>query len=151
MWVCWWVALLHSAGLSVPLSGVLCRLWLPDDSRTEGESLRLLLDTLSSPYIERAWWFNPMRDLTRDQCRYAPSQWERTLYCNSVSHWLGTFFDWSLPYWMGHVACMMTLWHENAFFITGLLWGESTNGFPSQMVSIMELWLFSLLLLLKKR
>ena len=26
----------------------------------------------------------------------APSQWETTLHCNVVSHWLGTFIKWSL-------------------------------------------------------
>ena len=27
---------------------------------------------------------------------YAPSQWETTLLCNVVSHWLGAYTDWSL-------------------------------------------------------
>ena len=31
-----------------------------------------------------------------DQTRYAPSQWETSLHCNDVSHWLGTYLDWSL-------------------------------------------------------
>ena len=27
---------------------------------------------------------------------YAPSQWETTLQCNAVSHWLGSYTKWSL-------------------------------------------------------
>ena len=38
-------------------------------------------------------WFH-----TRDQSRYAPSQWETSLQCNDVSHWLGAYLDWSLPH-----------------------------------------------------
>ena len=33
---------------------------------------------------------------SRDQFRYAPSQWETSLHCNDVSHWLGACIDWSL-------------------------------------------------------
>ena len=32
----------------------------------------------------------------RDQFVYAPYQWETTLQCNVVSHWLGTYTKWSL-------------------------------------------------------
>ena len=32
----------------------------------------------------------------RDQSIYAPSQWETSLQCNNVSHWLGAELDWSL-------------------------------------------------------
>ena len=32
----------------------------------------------------------------RDQSRYAPNQWETSLQCNDVSHWLGAHLDWSL-------------------------------------------------------
>ena len=35
--------------------------------------------------------------LSREQSRYAPSQWEMALQCDNVSHWLSTFLDWSLP------------------------------------------------------
>ena len=28
---------------------------------------------------------------------YVPSQWERTLQCNIISNWPGTYTDWSLP------------------------------------------------------
>ena len=34
----------------------------------------------------------------RDNFVYAPSQWETTLQCNVVSHWLGAYTKWSLPY-----------------------------------------------------
>ena len=32
----------------------------------------------------------------RDQIVYVPSQWEMTLHCNVISHWLGTYTKWSL-------------------------------------------------------
>ena len=32
----------------------------------------------------------------RHQSRYAPCQWEASLQCNDVSHWLGAYLDWSL-------------------------------------------------------
>ena len=34
--------------------------------------------------------------IPRDQSRYVPSQWETSLHCNDVSHWLGTYLDRSL-------------------------------------------------------
>ena len=41
-------------------------------------------------------WYN---ETCRDQSRYLPSQWETSLQCNDVSHWLGTYLDWT---WLGH-------------------------------------------------
>ena len=32
----------------------------------------------------------------RDHFEYAPKQWETTLQCNVVPHWLATYTDWSL-------------------------------------------------------
>ena len=32
----------------------------------------------------------------RYQSRYVPSQWETSLQCKDVSHWLGAYLDWSL-------------------------------------------------------
>ena len=37
----------------------------------------------------------------RDQSRYAPIQWETSLHCNDVFHWLGAYLGWSLT---------LTLW-----------------------------------------
>ena len=34
-----------------------------------------------------------------DHIVYVPSQWETTLHCNVVSHWLGTYIQWSLHTW----------------------------------------------------
>ena len=33
----------------------------------------------------------------RDHFVYGPSQWETTLHCNVVSHWMGIYTKWSLP------------------------------------------------------
>ena len=34
--------------------------------------------------------------ILRESFVYAPSQWEMTLQCNVVSHWLGAYTEWSL-------------------------------------------------------
>ena len=39
---------------------------------------------------------HPCLHLSRDHFVYAPSQWETTLQCNVVSHWLGAFTKLSL-------------------------------------------------------
>ena len=44
--------------------------------------------------------------LHRDQFLYVPSQWETTLQCNVVSHWLGAFIKWSLLTWQ---CCHMSI------------------------------------------
>ena len=35
-------------------------------------------------------------DINRDQSRNAPSQWESSLQCNDVYHWLCAYLEWSL-------------------------------------------------------
>ena len=34
--------------------------------------------------------------MCRDHSVYPPSQWEMALHCNTVSHWLGAYTEWSL-------------------------------------------------------
>ena len=36
---------------------------------------------------------------TRDDSRFAPSQWETALLCNEVSHWLGASLESALLHW----------------------------------------------------
>ena len=38
----------------------------------------------------------------QDQSRYAPSQWEMSLQCNDISHWLSAYLDWSLQSFVVH-------------------------------------------------
>ena len=46
--------------------------------------------------------------------RYAPSQWEMSLQCNNISHWLGAYLDWSLEMevcgWCN--ICWWCVWHK---------------------------------------
>ena len=56
--------------------------------------------------------------LFRDQSRYVPSQWETLLHCNTVSHWLGAYLDWSLPITWQYIPWIM---HMFFFFVTILL------------------------------
>ena len=43
-----------------------------------------------------AWHNNDTGRISRDHFVYVPSQWETTLQCNVVSHWLGAYTKWSL-------------------------------------------------------
>ena len=43
------------------------------------------------------WWYH----FNRGHFVYAPTQWEVTLQCNIVSHWLGAYTEWSLFQWPG--------------------------------------------------
>ena len=54
------------------------------------------------------------------QFRCAPSQWETSLHCNDVSHWLGAYLDWSLVSRFG-VSCLVR-WN------TAISWQPRTNG-----------------------
>ena len=51
----------------------------------------------------------------RDPSRYAPSQWETSLHCNDVSHWLGAYLDWSLHMRVIHCCRdhqILTVWFQ---------------------------------------
>ena len=41
---------------------------------------------------------------SRDHFVNAPSQWEMTLHCNLVSHWLGAYTKWSLNIMQSHIT-----------------------------------------------
>ena len=47
---------------------------------------------------------SPMVFVNRDHFVHAPSQWETTLHCNVVSHWLGACKKLSLMVWINHQA-----------------------------------------------
>ena len=47
-------------------------------------------------YISKSGNSNINTRCHRDHFVYAPSQWEMTLQCNVVSHWLGAYTKWSL-------------------------------------------------------
>ena len=69
-----------------------------------------------------AWIFlsqvhNKHHDDIRDQPRYAPSQWETSLQCNDVSHWLGAYLDWSLWYHL-----------DQCRYIHSLCFGKTMSG-----------------------
>ena len=55
--------------------------------------------------------------MIRDHFVYAPNQWETTLQCNVVSHWLGASTERSLMMWatvyLGHGLCVV--WLQNFF------------------------------------
>ena len=80
--------------------------------------------------------------LHRDHFVYEPSQWEMTLQCNVISHWLGAFTKWfpitALPHEHRDVSNHQQLNHLfNSLFrltpkqtskhhIAALLWGKPT-------------------------
>ena len=46
-------------------------------------------------YVSYVSW-QLYQDTIRVHSVYAPSQWEMTLHCKVISHWLGTYTKWSL-------------------------------------------------------
>ena len=57
--------------------------------------LHLMTYFLVPACFSTQWWRN-IQTTYRDHFVYAPNQWETTLQCNVVSHWLGAFTRWSL-------------------------------------------------------
>ena len=43
-------------------------------------------------------WLSRNIAISKDNFVYVLSQWEMTLYCNVISHWLGTYIKWSLDF-----------------------------------------------------
>ena len=58
------------------------------------ESVKMLIMILTASIISYCVIQWPV--MGRDHFVYTPSQWETTLQCNVVSHWLGAFTEWSL-------------------------------------------------------
>ena len=60
--------------------------------------------------------------IIRDDCVYVPSQWEMTLHCNVISHWLGAYTKSSLDYiHMPHVLlCILT--YTSRIYLFSLIW-----------------------------
>ena len=57
---------------------------------------------------------------TQDHSVYAPSQWQTTIQCNVVSHWLGAYTNWSLyTHYIPLNMCVDLLWF-------GILWPYKT-------------------------
>ena len=79
----------------------------------------------------------------RDRSRYAPSQWETSIQCNNISHWLGSYLDWSpvteifFVFWWCHdmetVSELLVLCERNS---------PVTGGFLSQWATNAKCWCF---------
>ena len=96
--------------------------------------------------------------LYMDQFVYAPSQWETTLYCNVVSHWLGAYTKWSqtlmltwkhLSYrrwWRetGYFGCSWCVcWRWRAYWSTAWCWrraGTQTSWYHTSRSAPTTLW-----------
>ena len=78
---------------------------------------------------------------SRDCFLYAPSQWETTLHCKVISHWLGAYTKWSLrqvyklhlPHWLRlHMKICPThffavnVWRRVSFAVPG--WAQNILG-----------------------
>ena len=94
-------------------------------------------------YSDVTWGSWPLRSpatrcFIRDHFVNVPSQWETTLHCNAVSHWLCVYTKWSLVY-----SRVCSGWHQRKHQNSMLLAhceGNPlmTGGFPSQRASNME-------------
>ena len=54
----------------------------------------------------------------RDHFVNAPSQWEMTLHCNIVFHWIGAFTKWSLKLYRYPGVLLNWDWHDNNMIAT---------------------------------
>ena len=50
------------------------------------------------------WILNLLSTISRDHSGYGLNQWNTTLECNIVSHWLNPHPEWSLIFYQGHYA-----------------------------------------------
>ena len=79
-----------------------------------------------------------------DDCVYAPSQWETTLQCNVVSHWLGAYKKWSLSPWpmwdylkiVNELCQAMFLWATISVILSLTHWGLVTHICVSKLTII---------------
>ena len=71
----------------------------------------------------------PSGCLLRADSRFAPSQWETSLLCNDVSHWLGTSLESSLL--LLYLSALLKL-HIHSVILMGLcncpIWGNGKIG-----------------------
>ena len=85
----------------------------------------------------------------RDQSRYAPSQWEMSLQCNDISHWLGEYLDWSLLFTLlgcRYTAAIMSVCAHQLVPDTHQNWGFSRITHRSMVIIICGPYHFSLCL-----
>ena len=45
--------------------------------------------------VSQLWLQDSKNTVCRDQCVYAPRQWEMALHCNAAYHWVGAYTEWS--------------------------------------------------------
>ena len=77
----------------------------------------------------------------RDHSVYAPSQWETVLQCNAVSHWLGSYTEWSLLTVCPPQETLQLLWplmkiHNTRTTRTPAFWDTNSRNFPK--IQILE-------------
>ena len=74
--------------------------WDSQDPSGPHVGLVNLVSWVAVVWYKLIWWISfRVTSLTlgnKDRFVNAPSQWEVTLHCNVVSHWLGAFTKWSL-------------------------------------------------------
>ena len=72
----------------------LCHNWWCTAGWGIGSALRCIGGPRTPEQTPYRWWREPGD--TRDHLVFASSQWETTLQCDVVSHWLGAYTKWSL-------------------------------------------------------
>ena len=65
----------------------------------------------------------------RDHSVYASSQWEMALHCNTISHWLGAYTEWSLKFTLQWILCMRPTNETWRYTVTSSLigWAHTQN------------------------
>ena len=104
-------------------------------------SIKKMINSGLSCAVSSGIWFS------RADSRFAPSQWETTLLCNDVSHWLGASTARIRPGW--HLRDML-LFFLLPFFLLFFFWGKVVTFFPVSLSSSRLLPFFLLLFFLPK-
>ena len=76
-------------------------IWLPQCQWSNPEGYQKVPGSLQHLLYRSSSW-------CREQSRYIPSQWETLLQCNDISHWLGTYLDWSLFMWWPFISAQVS-------------------------------------------
>ena len=114
-------------------------LWVRDFSRSHGRLLKWALD----------FFVLMMRGhSSMDHFVYAPSQWEKTLYCILLSHCLGAYTSWSLFFMYPYSISQKKQVHAQALLfnysviLTQLAFGQSSTNSLSfkQHFSMVTVW-----------
>ena len=70
-----------------------------------------------------------------DQSRYAPCEWDTSLQCNDLSHWLCSCLDWSLYFALFLVDLLCSLGYFDSSISAGLKWIRQDGVLGTELIT----------------